>query len=304
MKAKRKSLRKSIKKYWQLWLLIIPAIIHVAIFSYGPMYGISLAFVDYKVKLGYLGSPFVGLKHFKRFLTYPGLIEMLKNTLSITLYNLAIFPNSIILALLFNELKNARFKKVVQMVTYAPHFLSSVVLCSLVTMLCGREGPLGLLYGFLTGGAPQNLLTIPEYFADIYIWSGEWANIGWSTIIYLAALAGVSPELVEAARIDGANRLQVIWHVNIPCILPTIVITFIMNCGSIISVGFEKIFLLQNDLNLEASRVISTYVYEIGLIGGQVSYSTAIGLFNNLVNIAALLLVNRITKKVSGMGLW
>lgn len=294
---------KKALKYWQLYLLGLPAIIYILIFCYGPMYGILIAFKDYKAKQGILGSDWVGLEHFVRFLNYPDFWKMVKNTLSISLYSLATFPCAVILALLINELQGRRFKKVVQMVTYAPYFLSTVVMCSLVIMLVGREGPLGMLYGAITG-ENQNLLAIPEYFSSIYVWSGVWQGTGWGTIIYLAALAGVPPELVESARIDGANRIQVIRYVNIPCIMSTIVIMFIMSTGGILSVGFEKIFLLQSDLNLDTSRVISTYVYEIGLVSGQFSYSTAIGLFNNVINVIIILIVNKISSKVSGTGIW
>lgn len=291
------------KKYLGLYALILPAIIYVLIFAYGPMYGIIMAFENFKPKLGYLGSEWVGLKHFQRFVSHPDFWKMLKNTISISLYSLATFPCAIILALMINEVKNSKFKKVVQMVTYAPHFLSTVVVCSLVTMLMGREGVFGVLYGMVMGKA-ENILTLPNFFNDIYVWSGVWQNVGWGTIVYLAALAGVSSELIESAKIDGANRMQIIWHVNIPGILPTIVTLFIMNTGSVLSVGFEKIYLLQNELNLETSRVLSTYVYEVGLQGGQFSYSTAIGLFNNLVNIIMIFICNKISKKVSGIGIF
>lgn len=301
--AKSNVERHSLKKCWPLYLLMAPAVLWTFQFCYRPMYGIIIAFKDYKTKLGYWGSEWVGLKHFIRFLEYPDFWKLIRNTLSISLYSLATFPCAIILALLFNELKNAKFKKVVQMITYAPHFLSTVVMCSMITLMVGREGPIGYLFYLITGES-KNLLTVPEYFSSIYVWSGVWQGIGWGTIIYLAALAGVSPELIEAARIDGANRLQVIWHVNIPCIMPTITICFIMSMGGVLSVGFEKIFLLQNDLNLETSRVISTYTYEIGLIGGQISYSTAIGLFNTLVNLFMITLANKVVKKLSGTGIW
>lgn len=297
-------LGKGRKKYWQLYLLLIPAMIYLAIFQYGPMYGIILAFKDYKVKKGYLGSEWVGFRHFIRFFNHPVFWQMIKNTLAITLYNLATFPCAVILALLINEIRNQKFKKTVQMVTYAPHFLSTVVLCGIVAIFVGREGMLGRLVGNLTVGEPENLLQVADYFRSIYVWSGVWQNVGWGTIIYLSALAGIAPELIEAARIDGASRMQVIRHVNIPGILPTIAITFIMNTGSMLSLGFEKIYLLQNDLNLEVSNVLSTYVYDIGLQGGQFSYSTAISLFNNVVNILILIVVNRITKKMSGTGMW
>lgn len=267
------------------------------------MYGIIIAFEDFRPKRGYLGSEWVGLEHFIRFITYPDFWKLIKNTLSLSLYSLLTFPCAIILALLINEIKNTKFKKTVQMVTYAPHFLSIVVMCSLVVLMVGRDGPLGHLYAMFTGKS-ENLLTIPSLFSSIYVWSGVWQSTGWGTIIYLAALSGISPDLIEAAEIDGANRLQVIRHVNIPGIMPTIVIMFIMSVGGILSVGFEKVFLLQNDLNLGVSNVISTYTYQIGLIGGQFSYSTAIGLFNNIVNIIMLFLANTVLKKVSGTGLF
>ena len=298
-----KRLQVHIRKYWQLYLLLLPAFVYVLIFSYGPMYGIIIAFKDFKPKLGYLGSKWVGLEHFKRFLTYPDFWKLIRNTLSISLYSLLTFPCAIILAVLFNELKGVFFKKTVQMVTYAPYFLSTVVMCSLVILMVGRDGPLGQLYKVFAKEG-MDLLTIPEAFSSIYVWSGVWQTTGWGTIIYLAALAGVSPELIESAKIDGAGRFKIIWHVNLPCIMPTIIIMFIMSTGNILSVGFEKIFLLQNELNLETSRVISTYTYEIGLLGGQFSYSTAIGLFNNVINVIMLFISNKIAKKVSGIGLW
>lgn len=294
---------KKYKKFWQLYLLLLPALVYLIVFNYGPMYGIIIAFKDYKANLGYWGSEWVGLKHFSRFLSYPEFWKLIKNTLSISLYSLATFPIPIILALLINEVKNTRFKKTIQMITYAPHFMSTVVVCGLIKMLVGREGPLGLLYEFIMGQS-RNLLDMPAFFGSIYVWSGVWQDMGWNTIIYLSALSAVPQELIESAKIDGATRWQVIRCINVPCILPTIVITFIMSTGSILSVGFEKIFLLQTALNVEVSRVISTYTYDIGLIGGQFSYSTAIGLFNNLVNVAVILLVNKITKKISNIGIW
>ena len=292
-----------VKKYWQLYLLVLPALIYIIIFCYGPMYGIQIAFKDYKTRAGIWGSEWVGLKHFIRFLQYPSFWKMIKNTLMISLYSLCTFPCAVILALMLNEVKSLRYKKVVQMITYAPHFLSTVVMCGMITLFVNSEGILGHIYGAFTGQS-MNLLAIPEYFRHIYVWSGVWQNIGWGSIMYISALAGVSGDLIEAAKIDGAGRFQVIWHINIPCILPTIVIMFIMNLGNILSVGFEKIFLLQNDLNLDVSSVLSTYNYDIGIIGGQFSYSTAIGLFNNVVNVIMILVANKICKKLSGTGIW
>jgi putative aldouronate transport system permease protein len=267
------------------------------------MYGIQIAFKEFRPSLGIWQSPWIGLSNFIRFVRFPDFLKMIRNTLSITVYQLATFPCAVILAIMFNEMQSPKFKKVVQMVTYAPHFLSTVVLCSLVLLMLALEGPVNnALVSF--GLSPLEFMYRPKYFASIYVWSGVWQNIGWGSIIYLAALAGVSPELIEAARIDGAGRLQVIWHVNIPCILPTIIITFILSTGGMLNVGFEKIFLLQNPLNLDASRVISTYVYEMGIGGAQFSYASAIGLFNNVVNIILLLTVNAISRKISEIGLW
>lgn len=299
---KRKSKRD--RQYWKLYLFLLPAIAYVATWSYGPMYGIIIAFQDYKIKKGYWGSEWVGLKHFIRFVTYPDFWEMMKNTLRITLYSLALFPIAIIFALLLNELKNEKFKKVVQMITYMPHFLSTVVLCSLVVIFVGREGLIGQFYGWIKGTEGENLLSIGKFFPDIYVWSATWAGLGWSSIIYVSALSSISPELIEAARIDGAGRLQVIRHVNIPGILPTISLSFIMAAGGLLSVGFEKIYLLQSPLNLDYSNVVATYSYNIGIVSGQYSYSTAIGLFQNVVNILIMLLVNKITKKLSGTGMF
>jgi len=295
--------KKKLFKYWQLYLLVLPALVYTIIFDYGPMYGIIIAFKDFSPKKGYLGSDWVGLKHFIRFVTYPDFWDLIRNTLSISLYSLATFPCAIIFALLLNEVKNNTFKKTVQMVTYAPHFLSTVVMCGMIRLFVEREGVLGRLFGLISGKA-EHLLTVPGLFNDIYVWSGVWQGIGWGTILYLSALSGVPGELIDAAKIDGAGRLQVIRHINIPCIMSTIVISFIMSTGGLLSVGYEKVLLLQTDLNLEVSRMISTYTYEVGLVGAQFSYSTAINLFNTLVNIILLLIANFICKKVSGIGIW
>jgi putative aldouronate transport system permease protein len=289
---------------WQLYVLVLPAVAAVLVFNYFPMYGIQIAFKDFRPSLGIWGSQWVGLKHFIRFVTFPDFHRVLRNTVSISLYSIATFPCAVILALLINELDNQKFKKTVQMVSYAPHFISVVVLCSMVRIFLSRES--GLINNLMAmlGAERVDFLSVPRYFNTIYVWSGVWQNVGWGTIIYLASLAGVSPELVDAARIDGCNRLQIIRHVNIPHILPTIIILLILRTGSVLSVGFEKIFLLQNSLNLERSRVISTYVYEMGITGGQFSYSAAIGLFNNIVNIVFIVVVNAISKRVSSVGLW
>jgi len=295
---------KRLKESWQWYLLLLPALAYVIIFYYGPMYGVQIAFRNYRPTKGIWGSNWVGLKHFIRFFEYPYFWMMIKNTLSITLYSLATFPCAIIFALLLNELGNLKVKKTIQMITYMPHFLSEVVVCSLVILFLDRTaGPINNLIAAL-GGERTAFMGDPKAFSTIYVWSGVWQNIGWSSILYISALAAVPVEHHEAARIDGANRFQIMWHINLPSIMPTIIITFLLRMGGLMNVGFSKVYLLQNSLNLDTSTVISTYVYEIGLLGGQFSYSTAIGLFNNVVNIIILLLANKITSLVSETSLF
>lgn len=299
-----KNTGKSICKYWQLYLLVLPAVIYLWLFNYVPMYGVQIAFRNFSARKGILGSPWVGLHHFVKFLTYPDFGKIVFNTVRITALSLLTFPTSIILALSINEVYSRRFKRTVQMITYAPHFISTVVVCSLIQLFLDRSnGIINHLMAAL-GAERVAFMGIPKAFPLIYVLSGVWQHIGWDSIIYISALAGVSPELVEAARIDGANRLQIIWHINVKCILPTIMIMLIMRCGSIMNVGFEKVYLLQNSLNLEASQVISTYVYQLGLLNGQMSYSAAIGLFNTVVNVLLLLFVNTIVKKLSEISLF
>ena len=301
---KWKYLRKRLRESWQWYLLLLPALIYLIIFNYGPMYGVQIAFKDFRASKGIWDSAWVGLKYFERFLSNPNFWKLIRNTLAITLYDLCLFPVPIIFALLLNEISHAKLKKTVQMITYMPHFLSEVVVCSLVLLLLDRtNGPVNNMIDFL-GGTRRSFIGIPEAFTSIYTLSGLWQNMGWNAVLYISALASISTEEVEAAKIDGASRLQVIRYVNLPGILPTIVITFLMRVGRIMSLGYSKIFLLQNDLNLDKSNVISTYVYEIGLVGAQYSYSTAIGLFNNVVNIIELLSVNKITSKITGSGLF
>ena len=304
VKHKKGYVKKRLKESWQWYLLLLPALIYLLTFEYGPMYGIQIAFKNYRPKKGIWGSDWVGLDHFIRFWSFPNFWMMIKNTLSITLYSLATFPCAVIFALLLNEVRQLRFKKTVQMITYMPHFLSEVVVCSLVILFLDRTtGPINnLIEAF--GGTRISIMGMPEAFTSVFVLSGLWQNLGWNSILYLSALSSISSEEIEAARIDGANRFQVIRYINLPGIMPTVIITFLLRVGGLLSVGYTKIFLLQNDLNLEKSTVISTYVYEIGLLGGQYSYSAAIGLFNNLVNIVVLLLVNRITKKISETSLF
>jgi putative aldouronate transport system permease protein len=302
---KRMSIGKFLAKYWQYYLLLLPALIYIFIFNYMPMYGIQIAFKDYRAGLGIWGSPLSGLTHFKRFIMYPKFSMLLWNTISINLYSLAVgFPVPIILALFINEIHHRFFKKFVQIVTYAPHFISTVVICGMIILFTNKN--VGMINNLLNifGIERIGFMTEPGWFKTVYVLSGVWQNAGWGTIIYLAVLSGVSPELVEAARIDGANRFHIILHINIPFIIPTIIVLFILNCGNLLSLGFEKVYLLQNPLNLDSSEIISTYVYKVGLLGAQFSYSTAIGLFNTACNLILLIAVNTISAKVSKASLW
>lgn len=304
-KKKARTILKRLANDWQLYVLILPAIIYLILFDFIPMYGVQIAFKDFRTSKGIWGSPWVGLKHFERFVRYPDFWKLLWNTMRLSIYSLATFPLPVILALLINEVSNAKFKKTVQVITYAPHFISTVVLCSMVTLFFNRSN--GVVNHVLEalGGTRRDFMGSSAAFPSLYVWSGVWQNIGWSSILYISALSNISTEMVEAAKIDGASRFQIMTRINIPSILPTIVVMLILRCGSILSVGFEKVYLLQNSLNLDSSQVISTYVYQVGLgSGAQFSYSSAIGLFNTLINIAILLLINRISKAASSISLF
>lgn len=296
---------RSMKKNWQLYLMIIPAMIYLLIFCYGPMYGIQLAFKDYISTKGIWGSPWVGFKHFERLFGGYYFGRLIYNTLKINICQLIFgFPLPIIFALMLNELRSKSYKRVIQTVSYAPHFISTVVLVSMVTMfLSPTNGIINKLIG-LFGIEPIYFMGEAEWFVPVYVISGIWQGLGWSSIIYIAALSNVDQEVQEAALIDGASRLQRIWHVTIPGILPTIVIMLINQVGHLMSIGFEKVLLMQNNLNLSASDVIGTYTYRSGLLGGEYSYSTAIGLFNSVINIILLVSVNKISKKLSDTSLW
>ncbi|WP_300773759.1 sugar ABC transporter permease [uncultured Acetatifactor sp.] len=304
MKNRKKLTLKSIFHDWRLYVLLLPSLVYLFIFAYIPMYGVQIAFRDFSPRKGIWGSEWVGLEYFKRFIEYPNFKFLMMNTLRIGLYSLATFPCPIIFALMLNEVRSTKFKKSVQMISYIPHFLSTVVVCSMVTLFFNQKtGVVNAIIEFL-GGTRTDFLTKASYFEDIYVWSGVWQGLGFGAIIYIAALASVPMEQIEAARIDGATRLQIIWHVNIPYILPTIIIMLIFSCGGILGVGFEKILLLQNDLNLSRSQVISTYVYEIGIRGGQFSYSSAIGLFNTIINVTILAIVNEIARRFGETSIW
>lgn len=300
----KKKLLKDLRRCRVLYLMILPSFITVFIFEYVTMYGVQIAFKDYRTSLGIIGSEWVGLKHFKYFIfEYPHFGKVIRNTIWISLCTLSTFPLPIIFSLMLNEMKNQKLKKVCQMITYAPHFVSTVIVCSMVIMFTNRNGLINAITGFF-GIKARDFMSMPSAFAPIYTISGVWSTLGWGTIIYLAALSGVSPELIEAAKLDGAKRMQIIRYVQIPHILPTVITMLILRMGSLLSVGFEKTFLLQNDLNMDASSVISTYVYEVGMVSHQLSYSSAIGLFNNVINVIMIITFNKISKKVADVALW
>ena len=301
---RRNGLWKQICRRWQLYLFLIVPIAWLITFCYVPMGGVQIAFKNFLPKKGIWGSEWVGFTHFVTFFKSFYFERTVVNTVIISLYSLGCsFPLSITFALMMNIIVNAKFKKVVQTLTYMPHFISTVVL---VGMLNQMLNPVAGLYGnvfrlFRPGEYPVDILGKTGSFRHLYVWSGIWQNLGWNTIIYMAALSGVDPELHEAAQIDGATRLKRVWYIDLPVLLPTASILLIMNAGSIMSVGFEKVYLMQNSLNLVQSEVISTYVYKTGLGGqaNQLSYSAAIGLFNNVINGILLVLVNTLSKKLS-----
>lgn len=288
-----------------LYLFILPALLYIIFYCYVPLYGAQIAFRDYRVADGIWNSAWVGLKHFKRFLQTPSYLELIGNTLVLSLYSLLVgFPLPVIFALLINEMHPGRYRKGIQTLSYAPHFISTVVLVSMLNMfLRESNGLVNRLLG-LMGIGPYPFLSVAKWFPTIYVLSGVWQNLGWSAIIYISALSGVDPALHEAAMIDGATRLQRILHVNLPCILPTITIMLILSCGNIMSVGFEKVYLMQNALNTETSEIISTFVYKMGLLYTQYSFSTAIGLFNSVVNFVLLVAVNQLARRISNYSLW
>lgn len=296
---------------WQLFLFILLPIVYLLIFAYYPMYGVQIAFRNYIPSLGYLGSEWVGLEHFRKFFASFQFGRVLTNTLRISLYSLAVsFPLSIVFALMLNTVRHLRFKKFIQTITYVPHFISVVVLVGLMLQILSPvTGLYGNLYRLLVGDAyPVDILGKPNAFIHLYVWSGIWQGLGWSTIIYIAALSGVDPELHEAAQIDGASRLQRVLHIDLPSILPTASIMLILNAGGLMNVGFEKVYLMQNNLNLIYSEVIATYVYKVGMTagGGQFSYAAAIGLFNSVINCTLLIIVNSLSARFGGEGnsLW
>ena len=287
--------------------MVIPIVL-VFIFNYIPMAGIQLAFKKYNMNLGIMGSPWIGFDNFKKFFRNYQFWRLLKNTLTLSLYGmLAGFPIPIMLALLLNSMNNLKYKKFIQTVTYMPHFISTVVMVGLIIQVFNpRIGLYGIIYSAVTGNNAPDVLGSASAFPHIYVLSGVWQSMGWNSIIYMAALAGVDAELHEAAQMDGASKFQRILHIDLPSILPTAIMLLILNAGSIMNIGFEKAFLMQNNLNLRSSEVISTYVYKMGLESatGDYGYATAIGLFNSVINFILIVSVNAVSKKVTEQSLW
>lgn len=308
--AKQKSLGKRIRARWQLYLFLLLPLIYIAIFAYYPMTGIQLAFKKYDMLRGMKGSKWVGLDNFRRFFSSYYFERTIGNTIRISLYTLLVgFPLPIVFACMLNTIRNQKYKKFVQMITYFPHFISTVVLVGMMmTLLNPRIGIYGILCFKLTGSYPTtDIFGIGKAFPHLYVWSGVWQSLGWDAIIYIAALSGVDAELHEAARIDGASRVKRIIHIDLPAIAPTIIMQLILKSGSLMNIGFEKAYLMQNTLNQTYSEVISTYAYKVAFNttgGSDFGYSTAINLFNSIINFILIVIVNNISKKVSETSLW
>jgi putative aldouronate transport system permease protein len=305
MKFGSQDLTKRVKKTYELYIFLIPAVVFYIIFKYVPIYGLQMAFRDFSPVFGFWKSPWVGLENFRRFFNAADWRGVIRNTLVVNLFSLLIgFPVPIILAIMLHHTANQAFKKTVQMITYAPYFISNVVLVGMLYVLFSPStGIVNTLMGKL-GAAPVFFMGRSELFVSMYVGSGIWQGAGWSAVVYIAALSGVSPELHESAVIDGANKLQRIWYVDLPSILPAIITMFLLQVGHLFSVGFDKVFLMQNPLNLTASEVISTFTYKRGILDGDFSFSTAVGFMESTINFVLLTLFNRIAKAVSGSGLW
>ena len=297
--------KRRIKSNIPLYVLLFPSIILLIMFAYIPMLGLVIAFKDYSPANGILNSPWAGFKYFTQFFNSVQFGTTMMNTLKISIYSILVgFPLPILLALLCNQLRTGKFKKVFQVTTYLPHFISTMVMCGMIILfLSPNSGLIANIFKSL-GWTMPNLLSKPDSFAGVYVWSDVWQHIGWDSIIYLAALSAIDPTYYEAATMDGASRMQKILNIDLPLLLPTAMILLILRAGSLLSIGFEKVLLLQNPLNLAGSEVISTYVYKVGMLNFQYSYSTAIGLFNTVVNLIILLSVNWFSKRYTKTGLF
>ncbi len=293
-----------IRRGWGLYLLLLPAFILTLLFAYKPMYGVIIAFKDYSPALGIDGSPWVGFKHFEKFFNSYQFSLTIKNTIVISLYSIATFPIPIMLALMVNQMRTSRFKRFFQTVSYLPHFISTVVMVGLMLILLSpSSGIVGNLYNLLGVKAPD-LMGSASLFSSIYVWSDVWQHVGWDSIIYIAALSAVDPSLYEAATVDGASRWHRIRYIDIPMLIPTAITLLILRVGGLLSVGFEKVYLMQNDLNITSSEILSTYVYKMGIISSQYSFSSAVNLFNTDISFILLIMVNQIAKKYSQNSLW
>nr|WP_246469391.1 ABC transporter permease subunit [Cohnella nanjingensis] len=293
------------RRHWQLYIVIALPLLYFLLFKYVPILGIQIAFKDLNAKQGIWGSPWAGFKHFEAFFHHPSFWTLIKNTVFLSLYSLAVgFPAPILLALMLNELKNGLFKRAVQMITYAPYFISTVVMVSMILLfLAPRTGVIDHIrtaFGF----GSINYIGQASMFSSIFVLSDVWQYMGYSAIIYIAALAGVNPQLYEAAKLDGASRLQKIIRIDLPSIMPIMVLLLVLNMGQLLNIGFEKVYLMQNPLNVSASEIISTYVYKVGLIQANYSFSAAVGLFNSLINLALILLANFGARRITGSGLF
>ena len=298
---------KRISRNWGLYLLLLPALVLLILFAYKPMYGVVIAFKNYKNSLGILGSPWADplFKNFQRFFNSYQCGATIRNTLRLSLYSLAVgFPIPIILALMINQISAMRFRRTFQTILYLPHFISTVVMVGLLLIwLSPSSGLVGAFYRLLGKDAP-NVMTSASGFPSIYVWSDIWQHAGWDSIVFLAALSSIDPTLYEAATVDGATRWQKMRYIDLPLLMATACIMLILRAGNLMNVGFEKVFLMQNDLNMSTSEIIATYVYKMGLRNSQYAVSTAVNLFNNLINFGLLLLVNCITRKLGETSLW
>ncbi len=295
---------RAMKKSKWLYLMMLLPLIYYAVFCYAPMYGILIAFEDYKIAKGVLGSKWVGFKWFSKFITDPYFWKLVRNTLLLNIYGLLWgFPIPIILAIMLNEVRHTAYKRVIQTLSYLPHFISTVVVCGMIVNFLSLDGIINQFLAFLGQDKIQFLMK-PEWFRTIFTASGIWQSCGWNSIVYLAALMAVDQQLVEAAEIDGANRFQRILHVSLPCIAPTISIMLIMQLGKLMTLGYEKILLLYNGSTYETADVISTYVYRRGILNADYSYSTAVGLFQTFVSLILLVASNKISKRLSETSLW
>ncbi|MCK4051076.1 sugar ABC transporter permease [Streptococcus suis] len=302
-KLQQAGLLDRIKQQKLLLLMLLPGLVLTFIFRYIPMYGVLIAFKDYNPLKGVLGSEWIGFAEFTKFLSSPNFGTLLANTLKLSVYGLLLgFLPPIILAIMLNQLLSDKAKKRIQLVLYAPNFISVVVIVGMIFLFFSVGGPVNSILGMF--GIEANFLTDPDFFRPLYILSGIWQGMGWASTLYTATLVNVDPALIEAAKLDGANIFQRIWHIDLPALKPVMVIQFILAAGGIMNVGYEKAFLMQTSLNLTSSEIISTYVYKIGLVSGDYSYSTAVGLFNALINIILLIAVNKIVKRINdGQGL-